>query len=65
MQKSVTSRQQQLLKIMLKSREAVSIDELVSVLGISRTAVQQHITVLQRDGYIEHAQALKTAGRPI
>ncbi len=65
MQKSVTSRQQQLLKIMLNSREALSIDELANVLEISRTAVQQHITVLQRDGYIEHAQAVKTAGRPI
>lgn len=65
MQKSVTSRQQQLLKIMLNSRDALSIDELAGKLEISRTAVQQHITVLQRDGYIEHAQALKTAGRPI
>jgi predicted ArsR family transcriptional regulator len=65
MQRSVTSRQQQLLKIMLNSRQALSIDELASALEISRTAVQQHITVLQRDGYIEHAQSLKTAGRPI
>ena len=65
MHKSVTSRQQQLLEVMLNSREALSIDALAAALEISRTAVQQHITVLQRDGYIEHAQALKTAGRPI
>ncbi len=65
MKNFVTSRQHQLLEIMLKGRSAVSIDELSGVLEISRTAVQQHITVLQRDGYIEHGQSVRTAGRPI
>ncbi len=65
MQKSVTTRQQQLLGVIMNSREALSIDELADSLDISRTAVQQHITVLQRDGFIENGQAVKTAGRPI
>ncbi len=65
MQKSVSSRQQQLLAVMMNSRDALSIDELADSLEISRTAIQQHITVLQRDGFIENGQSVKTAGRPI
>ncbi|HFD12449.1 MAG TPA: HTH domain-containing protein [Crenotrichaceae bacterium] len=65
MQKSVSSRQQQLLAAMMNSRSALSIDELADLLEISRTAIQQHITILQRDGHIEHGKFIKTAGRPI
>lgn len=65
MQKAVSSRQQQLLSLLMNSRDALSIDCIARELDLSRTAIQQHITVLQRDGFIEPGETVKTAGRPI
>lgn len=65
MQKAVSSRQQQLLTVLMNSRDALSIDAIARELDLSRTAIQQHMTVLQRDGFIEPGETVKTAGRPI
>lgn len=43
----------------------MSVDELAKVLDISRTGVQQHFVVLERDGYIKKSMLNKTAGRPV
>ncbi len=43
----------------------MSVDELAKVLDISRTGVQQHFVVLERDGYIRKSTLNKTAGRPV
>lgn len=43
----------------------MSVDELAKALDISRTGVQQHFVVLERDGYIKKSTLNKTAGRPV
>jgi len=50
---------------LLESRNGLSVDELAKALDISRTGVQQHFVVLERDGYIRKSTLNKTAGRPV
>ena len=61
----VGSRQQQILNLLLENKAGLSIDEIATALNISRNAVQQHFTVLERDGYIQSGVLNKTAGRPV
>lgn len=61
----IGSRQQQILKLLLENKTGMSIDETATALAISRNAVQQHFTALERDGYIQAGGSNKTAGRPV
>lgn len=61
----ISSRQHQILEHLLENRNGLSVDELAKVLNISRTGVQQHFVVLERDGYIRKNTLNKTAGRPV
>ena len=61
----VGSRQQQILNLLLENKAGLSIDEIATALNISRNAVQQHFTVLERDGFIQSGVLNKTAGRPV
>jgi Predicted transcriptional regulator len=61
----ISSRQHQILEHLLENRNGLSVDELAKVLNISRTGVQQHFIVLERDGYIKKSTLNKTAGRPV
>jgi len=61
----ISSRQHQILEHLLESRNGLSVDELAKALDISRTGVQQHFVVLERDGYIKKSTLNKTAGRPV
>jgi predicted ArsR family transcriptional regulator len=61
----ISSRQHQILEHLLENRNGLSVDELAKVLDISRTGVQQHFVVLERDGYIKKNTLNKTAGRPV
>ncbi|RLA20389.1 MAG: ArsR family transcriptional regulator [Gammaproteobacteria bacterium] len=65
MTKGVGVRQQQLLKLLLQNKSGMGIDALAAGLDISRTAVQQHIASLERDGYLICDSFAKTAGRPV
>jgi DeoR family suf operon transcriptional repressor len=56
--------QQQVLAQLLEHKSGVTLDELVATLGLSRTAVNQHLIVLERQGYIRKAAPRKTGGRP-
>lgn len=58
-------RQRQILELLLQQRAGLSIDEIAAHTGISRAAVQQHFTVLERRGYVEKAARNKTGGRPV
>ena len=59
------SRQHQMLTILQQHKSGVTIDDLVTQLKISRTAVNQHIVGLERDGLIKKfAQLKSTGGRP-
>jgi len=61
----ISPRQHQILEHLLESRNGLSVDELAKALDISRTGVQQHFVVLERDGYIKKSSLNKTAGRPV
>lgn len=61
----ISSRQQQILDLLLKNKGGLSIDEVAGNLAISRNAVQQHIDKLERDGYVKTGMLNKTAGRPV
>ncbi len=65
MLQKISSRQHQILEHLLENRNGLSVDELAKALDISRTGVQQHFVVLERDGYIKKSTLNKTAGRPV
>lgn len=65
MTEKIRPRQQQILKLLLENKAGLRIDDIATALNISRSAVQQHFTVLEGDGYIETGVLNKTAGRPV
>lgn len=58
-------RQQQILDLFLKNKAGVSIDTIADALEISRTAVLQHLSTLEKDGYVREGSQQKTGGRPV
>jgi len=65
MTENIGLRRQQILKLLLENKAGLSIDQIARALAISRNAVQQHFSVLERDGYIQAGELNKTAGRPV
>ena len=57
-------RQQELLESLLTHKKGLTIDELASQLGVTRTAVQQHTLALEQGGYVEKGSLTNTGGRP-
>ena len=57
-------RQQQLLTLLLQQKAGMTIDELAQLQSITRTAVNQHLAALERDGYVAKTTLQKTKGRP-
>ncbi len=59
------SRQHQVLSLLQQQKSGLTIEDLVQQLEISRTAVNQHMVSLERDGSIKKsAQQKSTGGRP-
>lgn len=58
-------KQQKMLEYLIQEKPGITIDQFVKRLEISRTAVNQHITVLERDGYVRKFASLPTGGRPV
>jgi predicted ArsR family transcriptional regulator len=61
---SMGARQQDILKFMLENKDGVTDDELAQRLNISRNAVRQHISALERDLLIKQLGTRPTMGRP-
>src|ERR1700733_2087276 len=57
--------QQEVLNQLMDRKSGATLDELVAAVGLSRTAVNQHLMVLERDGYVRKAATRKTGGRPL
>lgn len=57
-------RQRALLTSLLEWKEGRSADELAESLRISRSAVHQHLSALERDGYLEKLMRPSQGGRP-
>lgn len=61
----ISTRQTQILRLLLKNRKGLSIDQIAAALDISRTAILQHFSKLQKLDYICEGSLDKTAGRPV
>src|SRR3981081_4338609 len=57
-------RQQQLLTLLLKNKDGLTVEELSKGLGITDNAVRQHLTALERDGMVVKGETQSTGGRP-
>jgi DeoR family suf operon transcriptional repressor len=58
------SSQQEVLNQLMERKSGTTLEELMAALGLSRTAVNQHLMVLEREGYVQKAAPRKTGGRP-
>ena len=56
--------QQQVLRQLLERRLGATVDELGASIGLSRTAINQHLLALEHGGYVRRGVPRKTAGRP-
>jgi predicted ArsR family transcriptional regulator len=56
--------QKQMLMLLLEHKDGITVDKFVDHFGISRTAVNQHLTALERDSYVKVGWQQKTGGRP-
>lgn len=61
---SVSERQEALLRLLLREKPGLTVDQLAVRLAITRNAVRQHLAALERDGYVRKAELRRTAGRP-
>jgi DeoR family transcriptional regulator, suf operon transcriptional repressor len=57
-------RQQSLLTALLRHRKGLTVEELSSLLTISRNAVNQHLASLGGGGFVQNALLESTGGRP-
>jgi predicted ArsR family transcriptional regulator len=57
--------QQEVLNQLMERKSGATLDELVAAIGLSRTAVNQHLMVLEREGFIRKDAPRKTGGRPM
>jgi predicted ArsR family transcriptional regulator len=57
-------RQQQLLTLLLRNKEGLTVEDLAKGLGITDNAVRQHLTALERDGIVVKGETQSTGGRP-
>ena len=60
----MSTRQREILLLLRQYQAGLSIPKLEVSLGISRTAVNQHVTNMERDGLVAKGGAEKTGGRP-
>lgn len=58
-------RQQALLHLLLERKQGLTVDQMAAGLGITRTAVREHVAALERDRLVAPGEALpSTGGRP-
>ena len=56
--------QQAVLDHLLENKSGATLEELVGAVGLSRTAVNQHLMALEREGQVRKGSTRKTGGRP-
>lgn len=61
---SFSDNQQKILQILMREKDGMSIEPFSKLLGISRNATHQHMTILERDGYVQKHASIQTKGRP-
>jgi predicted ArsR family transcriptional regulator len=60
-----SSSRQAILDQLLVHKSGMTVDEIITAVGISRTAVNQHLTALERRNFIQKGMPRKTGGRPV
>lgn len=58
------NRQQELLKLLLKNKGGLTLEELSEYLNITRNAVRQHIAALENNGIVTEGVTRPSRGRP-
>ncbi len=58
------ARQREILALLQEQKDGLTIDDCVTQLGITRSAINQHLLALERDGLVCKAVLQKTGGRP-
>jgi predicted ArsR family transcriptional regulator len=53
-----------LLRVLLRNKQGASVEGLAEHLDISRTAVRQHLSSLERDGLVTRGRTQSSGGRP-
>lgn len=56
--------QRDLLQALLRNKQGLTVDALTERLGVSRNAVRQHLTALERVGWVEKGARRPSGGRP-
>lgn len=64
MLEAMGGRQQQLLRLLQQQPAGLTVEQLAQGVSVTRTAVRQHLTVLERDGLVERGITQATGGRP-
>lgn len=64
MLETISERQQQLMSLLLTNRSGLTVEELSNALEISRNAVRQHLTALERDNLVQRGPTQPSGGRP-
>src|SRR5947209_1540087 len=59
-----TDSQREVLRLLLGKKGGLGIDEMAEMLGVSRTAVRQHLWTLERAGWLAPGETRSTGGRP-
>ena len=56
--------QGELLRLLLRNKAGMTVEQIADGLSVTRTAVNQHIAALERDGYVRRSHQEQTGGRP-
>lgn len=64
MLKALGARQQSLLTLLLQNKLGLTADQLTAELGITRTAVRQHLSALENDRLVVKGPTRPSGGRP-
>ena len=56
--------QQDVLNQLMEHKSGATLDELVVSVGLSRTAINQHLMALEREGFVQRTVPRKSGGRP-
>lgn len=56
--------QQALMWELLRNKEGLTVEALANILDVSRNAVRQHLTALERDGLVAKGRTQASGGRP-
>lgn len=58
------ARQQNLLQLLLRNKAGLTVEELAGGLDITRTAIRQHLAVLEKDRLVTKSETRPSGGRP-